>query len=280
MKKILSRILGLLACGILVAVPLMSPEQEQVSASEILATRAETLEQLEQTTPTSQINAILDGKDEWLALIDTEEYKEAQEANTEQAVAVFKGEVEPVVVEADDWTAIKVDERLTTFQAGDLDYNERLIIEEAVKQGITVKEQVCYILATAKHESASFKTLTEYADGSAYEYRSDLGNVYAGDGTWFKGRGFVQITGRLNYTKYSEILGVDLIQNPQLVSENTDVAVFILVHGMRTGTFTGKTLDMYIGNGYTDYYSARQIVNGLDVAGKIAAQAEDYCTLI
>jgi len=57
--------------------------------------------------------------------------------------------------------------------------------------------------------------LTELADGSAYEGRTDLGNTEPGDGPRFKGRGFCQITGRAGYAHASQVLGVDLVANPE-----------------------------------------------------------------
>lgn len=74
--------------------------------------------------------------------------------------------------------------------------------------------RICHFLAQAAHESAGFRTLEEYADGSAYEGRKDLGNVNKGDGKRYKGRGIFQLTGRSNYAAMSKTLGKDLENNP------------------------------------------------------------------
>lgn len=52
--------------------------------------------------------------------------------------------------------------------------------------------------------------------GSLYEGRKTLGNIVAGDGPKFIGRGILQLTGRANYTAYSTKLGIDLVTNPDV----------------------------------------------------------------
>jgi predicted chitinase len=59
-------------------------------------------------------------------------------------------------------------------------------------------------LAQCGEESGSLRATEEYASGSEYEGRADLGNTHPGDGVRFKGRTFIQITGRHNYAALSE----------------------------------------------------------------------------
>jgi predicted chitinase len=141
--------------------------------------------------------------------------------------------------------------------------------------GDSDERKLAYILATAFHESDRFQTMREYASGAAYEGRADLGNTLAGDGRKYRGRGFVQITGRRNYTDWSKRLGLDLIVNPDL-AEQRPIAARVLVEGMMLGTFTGKKLGDYIGDDKADYASARRTVNGTDKADMIAGYAKSF----
>lgn len=65
--------------------------------------------------------------------------------------------------------------------------------------GCTTVDRVAMFLAQLGAESGSFRYTQELASGSEYNGRSDLGNIYAGDGERYKGRSYIQITGRHNY---------------------------------------------------------------------------------
>jgi len=135
--------------------------------------------------------------------------------------------------------------------------------------------QAAYILGTAYHESDRFRTMEEYASGAAYEGRATLGNTQPGDGRRFKGRGFVQITGRRNYADWANRLGVDLVGNPALAAR-LDHATTILIDGMMLGTFTGRKLPDYVRGAKKDYVGARRVVNGTDRAAMIAGYANAF----
>jgi putative chitinase len=99
--------------------------------------------------------------------------------------------------------------------------------------GINTLLRLDHFLGQAAEESAGFATLVEYASGREYEGREDLGNTQEGDGVLFKGRGIFQLTGRANYAKMSQILGVDLVSNPDLAA-TPDIAVRVACEYWRT----------------------------------------------
>ncbi|MEG4276734.1 peptidoglycan-binding protein [Microcoleus sp. MON1_C1] len=153
--------------------------------------------------------------------------------------------------------------------------NLPLILDRCLDNGVIDRGQIAYVFATAEHESHFGRFMMELADGWDYEGREDLGNTEPGDGPRFKGRGFVQITGRRNYQIWSEQLGINLIDRPEKAAL-PEIAAMILVRGMRDGSFTGVGLSDFIVGDRRDFFNARTIVNGRDKADIIAQFAEYY----
>jgi hypothetical protein len=135
-----------------------------------------------------------------------------------------------------------------------------------------------YVMATAWHETARTMQPIPERGSKAYFSKYDastalgrrLGNSLPGDGYRFRGRGFVQITGRRNYNRASRVTGVDLLANPDLAMDSV-IAAKIIVSGMTEGWFTGKKLA-----DYADYLDMRRVVNGRDRAALIAGYAQHF----
>jgi len=78
------------------------------------------------------------------------------------------------------------------------------------------------IIAQAAHESGKFRYTEELGKSEyflKYDGRKDLGNTQPGDGPRFKGRGFLQTTGRINYQQFKDAFNVDVISHPELLGE-------------------------------------------------------------
>jgi predicted chitinase len=107
--------------------------------------------------------------------------------------------------------------------------------------GLTGRTMIVAALGTIRAETAGFVPIAEYASTfntlpgqpafSKYEPPSDtarkLGNTQPGDGARFRGRGFVQLTGRFNYTQYGGKLGVPLDLRPDLANAPEIAAVLL-----------------------------------------------------
>jgi hypothetical protein len=101
------------------------------------------------------------------------------------------------------------------------------------------KQMVLMALATIRAETEGFVPIDEgksrfntrvtpfdlYDAGTSIG--TNLGNTQPGDGERFKGRGYVQLTGRSNYSRISGQIGVDLVASPMLANDPTVAGVVI-----------------------------------------------------
>src|SRR5687768_5181465 len=136
---------------------------------------------------------------------------------------------------------------------------------------VTDVRWAAYMLATVKHECADkWAPIVERGSVDYFEkYDADtplgqrLGNTVDGDGFRFRGRGYVQITGKANYERLGRAIGLmdELVENPDRALE-PEISYRIMSFGMRRGSFTGKKLSDYINAIGCDYVNARRIING------------------
>lgn len=125
---------------------------------------------------------------------------------------------------------------------------------------------LAYMLATTFHETATtMQPIEEYGRGKGRAY----GKPDATTGKVYFGRGFVQLTWKANYEKFTNLLKIDLVNEPELAL-SLDVSTKILFIGMTKGLFTGKKLADYFDGAKEDWANARRIINGTDKAQLIA----------
>ena len=109
--------------------------------------------------------------------------------------------------------------------------------------------RICHFLAQCSHESNDFKAVTENLNYSAralmgtfkkyfpteqkameyerkaekianlvYANRMDNGDESSGDGFKYRGRGYIQLTGKVNYKAFGNAIGEDIVSTPELVA--------------------------------------------------------------
>lgn len=166
------------------------------------------------------------------------------------------------------------------------------ILDEWERVGSDDLRHLAYMLATTFHETAfKMQPIREFGgpkyfhsmydkDGRRPHVARALGNTQPGDGVKFHGRGFVQLTGRRNYTMFRDDIKaewpeLDILERPDDAMD-LRAATYIMFKGMAQGTFTGKKLSHFFTNNGSDWKNARKIINGLDRADHIAAVAKEF----
>lgn len=195
----------------------------------------------------------------------------------------------------------------SSLSQGQVDTLE-MLLDEGQARGLP-PPQLAYVLATVYHEVgsalhprsenlnysarrirqvwpsrfASVGAATLYANdpqrlaNKVYADRLGNGSEASGDGWRYRGRGLCQITGKANYARFSKLLGIDLAADPERAMEPR-IAILILFEGMVGGSFTGRRLSDFFGDGKGDFVGARAIINA-DVGSngqKVAGHARAF----
>jgi peptidoglycan L-alanyl-D-glutamate endopeptidase CwlK len=142
------------------------------------------------------------------------------------------------------------------------------VLKSLLDAQLADKSMVLMALGTIRAETASFQPIDEFESTyntppggppfALYDNRADLGNRGPTDGADFKGRGFVQLTGRSNYTHFSNVLGLgtQLVDNPDLAND-PDIAAQLLAAFLKH-----KENRIRADLAANDLTTARKLVNG------------------
>lgn len=152
-----------------------------------------------------------------------------------------------------------------------IDSNLPYIVRSLKKYGLFDKVMTLVALATIRAETEDFVPISEFKSNlntsknstvlfDKYEPGSDgggrLGNTKVGDGARYKGRGFVQLTGRENYETIGNNIGQNLIDNPELAND-PQIASDILASFLKSRESNiRQAIDAQ------DFRTARTYVNG------------------
>ena len=164
------------------------------------------------------------------------------------------------------FSAAKVCQMFPHTPGANIKKNLPFVLEGLRFYSLTDKTMGLMALATIRAETESFKPVSEMISRwntspsghpfDLYDNRADLGNGGAPDGELYKGRGFIQLTGKANYEKYGKIIAVDLIKNPEAANEpETAAKLLALFLKDKERKIKEALLDK-------NYKQARKLVNG------------------
>lgn len=94
----------------------------------------------------------------------------------------------------------------------------------------------------------------ELIANTVYGGRGDLGNSEPGDGWKFRGRGFIQLTGRDNYKRYGDAAGIDLIVDPDIIKRDLKKSIEVAAAFWKTNGL----------NAYADLNDAVKVSRGVN----------------
>lgn len=142
------------------------------------------------------------------------------------------------------------------------------VLNPLVEPELATKQMALMALATIRAEAESFEPVSEGVSSfntspgghpfDLYDHRPGLGNLGAPDGERFRGRGFVQLTGRANYQQHGRAIGLEerLLANPELAND-PDIAARLLASFLKSRQ---KPILAALAKG--DLPAARRLING------------------
>ena len=151
---------------------------------------------------------------------------------------------------------------------GNIRANLPTVLGALVEPQLTGKNMILMALATIRAETESFRPISEGPsrfntspggpDFDLYDNRQDLGNLGPPDGANFRGRGFIQLTGRHNYQVHGRAIGMgnQLVDNPELAND-PQIAARLLASFLKSHELPIKEALLQ-----GDLRTARRLVNG------------------
>jgi peptidoglycan L-alanyl-D-glutamate endopeptidase CwlK len=165
-------------------------------------------------------------------------------------------------------TVAVVSQMFPATPVGNIRANLPAVLEALAEPELTGKKMILMALATIRAETESFRPISEGPsrfntspagpDFDLYDNRHDLGNLGPPDGANFRGRGFIQLTGRDNYRVHGKAVGLgnQLVKQPELAND-LQIAAQLLASFLKSHELAIKEALLQ-----GDLRTARRLVNG------------------
>ncbi len=153
-------------------------------------------------------------------------------------------------------------------RVANIEANLSIVLSALRNAALEDKPMTLMALATIRAETAGFVPISEGQSQfntspgghpfDLYDNKDDLGNQGPPDGERFRGRGFVQLTGRANYQQHGTAIGLgdQLINDPELAND-PDIAAKLLASFLKDKE---QRIRQALQN--ADLRSARRLING------------------
>ena len=199
---------------------------------------------------------------------DPESHALAQKAVYDAARQTWEGNIvnlppstgnKDAIIEAGDMYALAVQDGFTTKQATTLAAISAVEAAgkgwEAVEKGNYTTDRLIDLRDTGElsklkgSSNAAIKALVKGGERDIFNkiYGGRMGNNEKGDGYKYRGRGYIMLTGKNNYKQIGDIIGVDLVDKPDLLVTDKKVARLATLAFMRVNAGYDATPERMIG---------------------------------
>ncbi len=149
-----------------------------------------------------------------------------------------------------------------------IEANLPYILNALADAGLCDRQMILMALATIRAETSTFLPISEFQSTlntsqggrpfDLYDNKKDLGNQGPPDGANFRGRGFIQLTGRSNFQVHGQSIGIaqELLANPT-IAHRPDIAAKLLASFLKA-----HERDMRAALAASNLAQARKLVNG------------------
>ncbi|MGK7932724.1 MAG: peptidoglycan-binding protein [Microcystaceae cyanobacterium] len=164
------------------------------------------------------------------------------------------------------FTVSVVSEMFPSTPIGNIKRYLPFVLSALQKLDLGDQDMILMALGTIRAETEGFLPINEFQSRfntppggppySLYDNRRDLGNRGPTDGADFRGRGFIQLTGRANYTRIGSQIGANLVGNPDIANDG-HIAAMILATFLKNEERRIRSALLV-----NDLRTARRVVNG------------------